>query len=158
MGLMEQSLANATAYSFAFNGTFGNIGDPPANNANIDSTFISGTADNIRIYGPGGVGTSYTAWKRDQTQRTIPAQTLTLDNRGTAIQITTNYWVSYDFNQATHIAWINLNDYVQAIGRGQMRIGLVSTVNASGTGGTTGGQGSSPGGGGGAPGRPLPGL
>jgi len=26
-GLMEQSLANATAYSFAFNGTFGNIGE-----------------------------------------------------------------------------------------------------------------------------------
>jgi hypothetical protein len=159
MGLMEQSLANATAYSFAFNGTFGNIGDPPSNNATLDSTFISGSADNIRIYGPGGVGTSYTSWKRDQTQRTIPAQTLTLDNRGTAIQVTTNYWVSYDFNQGTHVAWVNLNDYVQAIGRGQMRVGLVSTVNSSGTGGTTGGQGSSPGGGGsGAPGRPLPQL
>jgi hypothetical protein len=158
MGLMEQSLANATAYSFAFNGTFGNIGDPPANNATVDSTFISGTADNIRIYGA-SVGSSYTAWKRDQTTRTIPAQTLTLDNRGTAIQISTNYWVSYDFNQATHVAWINLNDYVQAIGRGQMRIGLTTTVNASGSGGTTGGQGSSPGGGGsGAPGRPLPQL
>ncbi len=158
MGLMEQSLANATAYSFAFNGTFGNIGDPPSNNATLDSTFISGTADNIRIYGA-SVGSSYTAWKRDQTQRTIPAQTLTLDNRGTAIQVSTNYWVSYDFNQATHVAWINLNDYVQAIGRGQMRVGLVSTVNSSGTGGTTGGQGTSPGGGGsGAPGRPLPGL
>jgi hypothetical protein len=157
MGLMEQSLANATAYSFAFNGTFGNIGDPPANNATVDSTFISGTADNIRIYGA-SVGSSYTAWKRDQTTRTIPAQTLTLDNRGTAIQISTNYWVSYDFNQATHVAWINLNDYVQAIGRGQMRIGLTTTVNASGSGGTTGGQGVSPGGGGGAPGRPLPQL
>jgi hypothetical protein len=157
MGLMEQSLANATAYSFAFNGTFGNIGDPPANNATVDSTFISGTADNIRIYGA-SVGSSYTAWKRDQTTRTIPAQTLTLDNRGTAIQISTNYWVSYDFNQATHVAWINLNDYVQAIGRGQMRIGLVGTVSAAGTGGSTGGQGTSGGGGSGAPGRPLPGL
>jgi hypothetical protein len=158
MGLMEQSLANATAYSFAFNGTFGNIGDPPSNNATLDSTFIAGSADNIRIYGPGGVGTSYTSWKRDQTQRTIPAQTLTLDNRGTAIQVSTNYWVSYDFNQSTHVAWVNLNDYVQAIGRGQMRVGLVSTVNSSGTGGTTGGQGSSGSGGSGAPGRPLPGL
>jgi Putative phage tail protein len=157
MGLMEQSLANATAYSFAFNGTFGNIGDAPANNATVDSTFISGTADNIRIYGA-SVGSSYTAWKRDQTTRTIPAQTLTLDNRGTAIQISTNYWVSYDFNQATHVAWINLNDYVQAIGRGQMRIGLVGTVSAAGSGGSTGGQGTSGGGGSGAPGRPLPGL
>jgi hypothetical protein len=158
MGLMEQSLANATAYSFAFNGTFGNIGDPPANNATVDSVFVSGTADNIRIYGA-SVGSSYTAWKRDQTQRIIPGQTLTVDNRGTAIQISTNYWVSYDFNQATHVAWINLNDYVQAIGRGQMRIGLIGTVNASNTGGTTGGQGTSPSGtGSGAPGRPLPQL
>lgn len=157
MGLMEQSLANATAYSFAFNGTFGNIGDAPSNNATIDSTFISGTADNIRIYGA-SPGSSYTSWKRDQTQRTIPAQTLTVDNRGTAIQVTTNYWVSYDFNQATHVAWINLNDYIQAIGRGQMRVGLVSTVNSSGTGGSTGGQGTSGGGGSGGPGRPLPGL
>jgi hypothetical protein len=157
MGLMEQSLANAAPYSFAFNGTFGNIGDPPSNNATIDSIFISGTADNIRIYGA-SPGSSYTAWKRDQTQRVIPAQTLAFDNRGTAIQVNTNYWVSYDFNQATHVAWINLNDYVQAIGRGQMRIGLVSTVNSSGSGGTSGGQGTSGGGGSGAPGRPLPGL
>jgi hypothetical protein len=157
MGLMEQSLANAAPHSFAFNGTFGNIGDPPANNATVDSIFISGTADNIRIYGA-SVGSSYTAWKRDQTQRTIPAQTLTLDNRGTAIQVSTNYWVSYDFNQSTHVAWINLNDYIQAIGRGQMRIGLVGTVSASGSGGSTGGQGTSGGGGSGAPGRPLPGL
>jgi hypothetical protein len=157
MGLMEQSLANAAPHSFAFNGTFGNIGDPPANNATVDSIFISGTADNIRIYGA-SVGSSYTAWKRDQTQRTIPAQTLTLDNRRTAIQVSTNYWVSYDFNQSTHVAWINLNDYIQAIGRGQMRIGLVGTVSASGSGGSTGGQGTSGGGGSGAPGRPLPGL
>ena len=90
--------------------------------------------------------------------QSCPAQTLALDNRGTAIQVSTNYWVSYDFNQATHVAWINLNDYVQAIGRGQMRIGLVSTVNSSGAGGTSGGQGTSGGGGSGAPGRPLPGL
>jgi hypothetical protein len=83
---------------------------------------------------------------------------LTLDNRGTAIQVSTNYWVSYDFNQSTHVAWINLNDYIQAIGRGQMRIGLVGTVSASGSGGSTGGQGTSGGGGSGAPGRPLPGL
>ena len=67
LGLMEQSLANATAYSFAFNGIFGNHDETPANNATIDSTFVSGTADNIRVYGPGGVGTSYTAWKmKDQ--------------------------------------------------------------------------------------------
>jgi hypothetical protein len=158
-GLMEQSLANATAYSFAFNGTFGNIGDPPANNATLDSIFVSGTADSIRVYGPGGVGTSYTSWKRDQTQRTIPAQTITtVQETGAAPQVTTNYWVSYDFNQSTHSAWRDYNNYVQAIGRGQMRLGLVQTVNSSGTGGTTGGLGQNPGGGAGAPGRPLPGM
>jgi hypothetical protein len=154
-GLMEQSLAGATAYSFAFNGTFGNIGSSPANTANVDSVFLSGTADEIRIYGA-TVTSSYTAWKSDQTKRTIPPQILTLDSSGNAIQVSTNYWVSYDFNQATHVAWLNYNDFVQAIGRGQMRVGMVTTVNSSNLGGTTGGLGHNPGGGSGAPGRPLP--
>ena len=77
---------------------------------------------------------------------------------GAAPQVTTNYWVSYDFNQATHFAWRDYNNYVQAIGRGQMRLGLTLTVNSSGTGGTIGGIGGNPGGGAGAPGRPLPGM
>src|SRR6185312_16919630 len=59
-GLMEQSLANATPHSFAFNGIFGNNDETPANNATIDSVYISGTSDSIRVYGPGGVGTGYT--------------------------------------------------------------------------------------------------
>jgi hypothetical protein len=160
LGLMEQSLANATAYSFAFNGIFGNHDETPANNATIDSTFVSGTADNIRVYGPSGVGNSYTAWKmKDQgATRTIPAQTITtVDDTGAAPQISTNYWISYDFNAATHRAWANYNNYVQAIYRGQMRVGSIQpTCNAAGTGGDTGGQGGSTGGGSGAPGRPLP--
>lgn len=161
LGLMEQSLANATAYSFAFNGIFGNHDETPANNATIDSTFISGTADNIRIYGPSGVGNSYTAWKmKDQGgTRTIPAQTLTTidDPGGGSIQVSTNYWVSYDFNAGTHRIWANYNNYVQAVYRGQMRVGSIQpTCNSSGTGGDTGGQGSSGSGGSGAPGRPLP--
>lgn len=161
MGLMEQSLANATAYSFAFNGIFGNHDETPANNATIDSVFVSGTADNIRIYGA-SVGASYTAWKmKDQgATRTIPAQTLSLvDDTGVAPQISTIYWISYDFNAATHRAWANYDKYVQAIYRGQMRVGSLTTCNAAGTGGTTGGQGtSSTGTGSGAPGRPLPQL
>jgi hypothetical protein len=157
LGLMEQSLANATAYSFAFNGSYGNIGDPPANNATVDSVFVSGTADSIRIYGTGGVGTSYTAWKRDQSTRTIPAQTITVvEETGAAPQVSSTYWVSYDFNAATHRAWLRYNNYVQAVGRGQMRLSIVTTVNSSGTGGTGGGQGGGVGGGSGAPGRPLP--
>jgi hypothetical protein len=160
MGLMEQSLANAAPYSFAFTGIFGNHDETPANNATIDSTFISGTADNIRVYGPGGTSSAYTAWKmKDQGGfRTIPAQTLTtVDDLGTAIQISTNYWISYDFNAATHRVWANYNNYVQAVYRGQMRVGSIQpTVNASGTGGDTGGLGGSPSGGSGAPGRPLP--
>ena len=80
MGLMEQSLANATAYPFLLMGLFGNHDETPANNATIDSQFVSGTADNIRVYGPGGTTSSYTAWKmKDQGDtRTIPAQTLTI--------------------------------------------------------------------------------
>ncbi len=158
-GLMEQSLANATAYSFAFNGTFGNIGDPPANNATVDSVFVSGTSDSIRVYGPLGPGNSYTAWKRDQTTRTIPPQTITVvEETGASPQVNTTYWVSYDFNVATHRAWLQYNNYVQAVGRGQMRLSIVTTVNSSGTGGFGGGQGGGVGGGAGAPGRPLPGL
>jgi len=161
MGLMEQSLANATPFSFAFNGIFGNHDETPANNATIDSTFISGTADNIRVYGPGGTTAAYSAWKmKDQgIIRTIPAQTLTTvdDMSGGAIQISTFYWISYDFNAATHRVWANYNNYVQAVYRGQMRVGSIQpTCNASGTGGDTGGQGSSGSGGSGAPGRPLP--
>jgi len=153
------ALANATAYSFLFMGLFGNNDETPANNATITSNFISGTADNIQIFGPLGVGNSYTAWKmKDQgAQRTIPGQTLTLtDDLGTAIQVSTNYWVSYDFNAATHRIWANYNNYVQAVYRGQMRVGLVTTVNSSGTGGTTGGLGDSGSGGSGSGNRKLP--
>jgi hypothetical protein len=156
-GLMEQSLASAMAYSFVFNGSFGNIGDPPANNATVDSVFVSGSNDSIRVYGPGGVGTSYTTWKKDQTTRTIPAQTITVvEETGASPQTATTYWVSYDFNSATHRAWRNYNNYVQAVGRGQMRISATITVNSSGGGGSTGGQGDSGDGGSGDPGRILP--
>jgi hypothetical protein len=155
-GLMEQSLANATAYSFAFNGIFGNHDETPANNATIDSVFVSGTADNIRIYGPTGVGNSYTAWKmKDQgSTRTIPAQTIsTVDVVGGAPQVSTVYWISYDFNAATHRAWANYNDYVQAVYRGQMRVGSLTTVNSSGTGGSSGGLGGNTTGGSGSTGN-----
>jgi len=160
MGLMEQSLANATAYSFAFNGIFGNNDETPANNATIDSVFVSGTAVNIRVYGPGGTTSSYTAWKmKDQGAfRTIPAQTITTvdDAGGSSPQVTTNYWISYDFSVARHRAWVNYNNYVQAVYRGQMRVGLVATVNSSNTGGTTGGLGDSGSGGSGSGNRKLP--
>jgi hypothetical protein len=157
-GLMEQSLANAAAYPFVFNGLFGNHDESPANNATIDSVFTGGTADNIRIYGPGGAGTSYSAWKqKDQSgARTMPAQTITVvEETGAAPQVSTFYWISYDFQAATHRAWANYNDYVQAIYRGQMRVGSLKTVDSSGTGGTTGGFGSSGSGGSGDPSRPL---
>lgn len=158
MGLMEQSLANATAYSFAFNGIFGNHDETPANNCTIDSVFVSGTAVNIRVYFS-TPGTAYTAWKmKDQGgSRTIPAQTITIvDDTGAAPQISTIYWISYDFSAATHRAWANYNDYVQAIYRGQMRVGSVQpTVNAGGTGGGTGGFGGNGTGGSGGNGHPL---
>ncbi|HET9165111.1 MAG TPA: phage tail protein [Candidatus Angelobacter sp.] len=159
MGLMEQSLANATAYSFAFNGIFGNNDETPANNATLDSVFVSGTSVNIRAYGPGGVGTAYSAWKmKDQGGvRSIPAQTITtVDDTGASPQVTTNYWISYDFSVARHRAWVNYNNYVQAVYRGQMRVGLMTTVNSSGTGGTTGGLGDSGSGGSGSGNRKLP--
>ncbi|HEY2170134.1 MAG TPA: hypothetical protein VGJ30_10960, partial [Candidatus Angelobacter sp.] len=129
-------------------------------NATIDSVFVSGTAVNIRIYGTGGTSSSYTAWKmKDQGgTRTIPAQTITAvdDTGGAAPQISTNYWISYDFNAATHRAWANYNNYVQAVYRGQMRVGLMTTVNSSNTRGTSGGLGDSGSGGSGSGNRKLP--
>src|SRR6185312_7077212 len=160
-GLMEQSLANATPHSFAFNGIFGNNDETPANNATIDSVFISGTADSIRVYGPGGVGSGYTAWKmKDQGgSRSMPAQTISVvDDTGGTPQVSTPYWISYDFNAATHRAWANYNNYVQAIYRGQMRVGSLTTVSSSGSGGSTGGLGGNTTGGSGAGGRQLPGM
>jgi hypothetical protein len=159
MGLMEQSLANAAPFSFAFNGIFGNNDETPANNATLDSVFVSGSSVNIRAYGPGGVTTSYSAWKmKDQGGfRTIPAQTITIvDDTGASPQVTTNYWISYDFSVPRHRAWVNYNNYVQAVYRGQMRVGLMTTVNSSNTGGTTGGLGDSGSGGSGSGNRKLP--
>lgn len=159
MGLMEQSLANATAYSFNFQGLYGNVYETPANNVTIDSVFVSGSADNIRVYGISGTSSSYTAWKQKDlgSTRTIPAQTITVvDDTGVSPQVTTDYWVSYDFNAATHRAWANYNNYVRAVQQGQMRVGHVLTVNSSGTGGSTGGLGGSGSGGSGGSGRPLP--
>lgn len=160
-GLMEQSLANAAPYSFVFNGIFGNNDETPANNATIDSVFVSGSVDSIRVYGPGGVASGYTAWKmKDQGgSRSLPAQTITVvDDTGSAPQVSTPYWISYDFNAGTHRAWANYNNYVQAIYRGQMRVGSLTTVSSSGTGGTTGGLGGNTTGGSGAGGRQLPGM
>lgn len=158
-GLMEQSLANAAGYGFGFLGLFGNAGETPANNATVDSVFVSGTNDSIRVYGPSGVGNPYTVWKqKDQTfTRSIAAHTITtVEETGSSPQVTTPYWVSYDFAAATHRAWRNYNNYVQAIYRGQMRLGLVQTVNSSGTGGTSGGLGDSGSGGSGGGGHVLP--
>ena len=98
-------------------------------------------------------------WKIDQTTRTIPFQTIThVEETGASPQVNTTYWVSYDFSAATHRAWLQYNNYVLAIGRGQMRLSIVTTVNSAGTGGFGGGQGGGVGGGAGAPGRALPGL
>jgi hypothetical protein len=70
--------------------------------------------------------------------------------------VTTNYWISYDFAVARHRAWVNYNNYVQAVYRGQMRVGLMTTVNSTNTGGTSGGLGDSGSGGAGSGSRKLP--
>ena len=157
-GLMEQSLAKATEHPFVFNGLFGNHDESPANNATIDSVVVSGTDDKIQIYGPGGVGTAYSAWKqKDQSgARTIPGQTITqVEETGLAPQGSAAYWISYDFQAATHRAWANYNDYVQAIYRGQMRVGSVIARTSTDP-GTIGGLGSSGSGGSGDSTRLLP--
>ncbi len=162
LGLMEQSLAAATAYPFVFKGLFGNSLETPANNATIDSV-VNGSVARIRVYGPGGLGTSYSAWKqKDQgAVRSIPAQNIDLiTDLGGAPQFSTNYWVSYDFNSQSHAAYANYNNYIEAVFRGQMRLGLVTTVSSSGGGGSIGGLGDSGTGGSGTStgGRKLPAM
>ena len=49
---------------------------------------------------------------------------------GAAPQVSTTYFVTYDFNVGAHNVWFNYNNYVQAVGRGQMKVGNVFTVNS----------------------------
>ncbi|MBV9146025.1 MAG: phage tail protein, partial [Acidobacteria bacterium] len=145
--LMEQSLANATSYSFSFNGSFANGDAYVSNNANVVPAW-TGSAWNIQIYGPGGAGTSYTAYKSDKTSRSISAQTLTTDSTGTAFGNSTSYYVTYDPNTQTHAAYKYYSDAIAAVGHGAMFVGQTTTGTAGGTGGTGGGGGGDSGGGG----------
>ncbi len=101
------------------------------NNATIDSVLSGGTAT-IRVYGPGGPGTSYTQQIGSQSM-TLPAASFT----GQALS--TSYSVLWNTATSTYLLTTGTtpsDSYVY--------VGAVTTVNASGTGGTGGGGGTSP--------------
>ena len=147
LGLMLQDLANVTAHSYAIVGTSqgvidissGQVADstklPPnsplniTNNATVDS-IDAGTNATIRVYGPGGVGTSFTRFTGTSTT-TIPAATLT----GHAYS--TKFYVVYD-GSAYHV----FTNYTDSLGDQYLWAGVLMTVAAGGGGGTGGGGGS----------------
>lgn len=107
--------------------------NPPSNAANfatVDS-IDAGTSATIRIYGPGGVGSSWTQ-NFGQGTRNFPAGTIT----GRAY--TTTYYVVWDTVNSVYVPFIS---FANTVNDNYVFVGKVTTVAAGGTGGTPGGGG-----------------
>ncbi|HEY6349686.1 MAG TPA: hypothetical protein VI636_09775 [Candidatus Angelobacter sp.] len=112
------------------------------NNATVDSVDNGDGTDTIRIYGPGGVGSTFTEYDGQGNQHTIPSGTI-----GGAAQ-STFYQVVYSTTTGFH-AFPNATQYTSSIADQYYIIsGSLKTVASGGAGGQTGGGGSSGGGGG----------
>jgi hypothetical protein len=105
------------------------------NNATVDS-IDAGTSATVRIYGPGGVGMSWTRFAGN-ANTTYPAGTITGLSYSTAYYVTYN-GTSYSASTAT----------TAAMPDNLVWSGKVTTAAAGGGGGTSGGGGSGGGGGG----------
>lgn len=117
------------------------------NDATIDSVVDGSTAD-IRIYGPGGVGTAWDNYT-GQGNTTYPAATLT------GFAFSTGYTVIYDLGTSSYAAYTNFND---TLSDSYLTVGSVLTVSSGGTGGGSGGGGGGTGGGPRAPGCTVEGT
>lgn len=105
----------------------------PANQTNfatVDS-IDSGTDATIRIYGTGGVGSSWT-YKAGYGPTTIPAGTILHKSYATV------YYIVWDTQNQIYIAF---TDAPSTLPDNYIWAAKVTTVNAGGTGGTTGGGG-----------------
>lgn len=102
-----------------------------SNNATVDSIDNGNSTDTIRVYGPGGVGASWTRFT-GYGNETYPAGTLTPFSQGT------KYYVLYDKLNQVFIVTANfpsvLPDYY-------IFAGVIKTVAAGNTGGSSGGGG-----------------
>lgn len=130
-------IVNYTSGAFTSNVNSGGLGgglNPNApNNATVDSV-LSGSTATVRVYGPGGVGTSITQ-NLGSLALVLPAATIAGQPLSTLIQV---YWNipgnSYVVNPPPN------DEYVF--------VGSCTTIGSGGTGGSSGGGGYSPGGGG----------
>lgn len=124
-----------------------------SNNATVDSIDNGDGTDTIRVYGPGGVGSSFTIFDGQGNQTTVAAGTI-----GGAAQ-STFYQIVWSASTGFR-AFPNATQYVNSLLDKFFTIsGSLQTVAAGGGGGVTGGGGTSGGGGGtGGGGNKLPRL
>jgi hypothetical protein len=108
------------------------------NNATADS-IDAGASATIRIYGLGGVGSSYTRFDGQGNQITTAGASIL----GAAY--TTQYAIVLN-SLLTHLAFPTATQYLQTIADAFFYIATITTVAAGGTGGSSGGGGSTGGG------------
>jgi hypothetical protein len=102
------------------------------NNATVDSIDAGNGTATVRIYGPGGVGSSWTQ-SYGQGTRTLPGGSIT------GLGYSANYYVVWDTNGQAYLAYASLD---QTVSDSYVFAGKVTTVASGGTGGTSGGGGS----------------
>jgi hypothetical protein len=103
------------------------------NNATVDSIDAGNGTATIRIYGPGGVGSSWTQ-SYGQGTRSFPGGSVS------GLAYSTNYYVVWDTNGQAYLAYASLD---QTVSDSYVFAGKVTTVASGGTGGASGGGGSS---------------
>lgn len=113
------------------------------NDAMLDSIVdADGTTADIRIYGPGGVGTAWDNYA-GQGSTTYPAGTIA------GVPFATMYWVVYDTVGLDYLSFSDYNDTLLDI---YLAVGSLTTIASGGSGGQSGGgSGSTGGSGGGGP-------
>jgi hypothetical protein len=121
-----------------------NAMDNYSNNATVDSV-DNGTNATIRVYGPGGVGTTWHQFIGSSIGPELPAFS-------GAFNYNTDYAIVFDplINSFSAVT-----QGFQTLADGLIFVGAVHTVSAGGGGGVPGGGGSGGGGGGGGGGRKL---
>ncbi len=105
------------------------------NNATVDSV-DAGSSATIRIYGPGGVGSSWMRFSGQGTE-TYPAGTIT------GLAYSTVYYVVWNGS-----AYLAFTEQSQAVNDNYVYVGRPTTVAQGGSGGSSGGGGSGGGNGG----------
>ena len=127
------SAANPTAVAGGLassNDILANAPSNAVNNATVDS-IDAGSSATVRIYGPGGTGSS---WTQDYGQgaRTFSAGTIS------GLSYSTTYYVAWDTASQMFVTGANLSDVVSD---NYAFAGKVTTVASGGSGGTSGGGG-----------------